>query len=59
MRTGLAPAGQAEAAARFQRAIERSLEWAASLGKFHSEQQRCEVIALFRQGLAVYQEMAE
>ena len=47
-----------EAAARwFDDSIERSLEWVGSKGKFYTDNQRREVLDLFRQGQDVYRAM--
>ena len=46
---------QANAAAGFARSIDRALALIDRQGKFHTDQQRKEVVDLFRQGEAVYQ----
>ena len=42
------------ASAYFDDAIERSIQWASSKGKFYTDSQRREVVDLFREGQQVY-----
>jgi hypothetical protein len=46
-----------EAAAGFDGAIQRSLEWAHKKGRFYTDRQRQEVVDLFKEGQAIYREM--
>ena len=55
VQTGRTPEERAPAAARFDAALDRSLEWVGRDAKFHTSAQRSEVRELFRQGQAVYQ----
>ncbi len=55
--TGAAGPEKSEAAAYFDDAIKRSLEWIGSKGKFYTDKQRREVIDLFREGQQVYKNM--
>ena len=48
-----------EAAAWFDKAIETSLEWVRTKGKFYTDTQRREVADLFREGQKVYKAMVE
>ena len=52
--TGVAGTHRREAAAGFDSAIERSLEWVREKGRFYTDRQRQEVVDLFREGQAVY-----
>jgi len=55
VRAGRAAPERTVAAAFFDRAIERSLDWLKREGRFASEAQRREVATLFREGRAYYQ----
>ena len=46
-----------EAAAGFDDAIERSLDWVGNKGKYYSDTQRKEIVDLFREGQQVYRSM--
>ena len=48
-----------EAATWFDDAIERSLEWVNTKGRFYTDNQRQEVVDLFREGQKVYRGMLE
>ena len=52
--TGQAGPEKRAAAAYFDDGIERSIEWASSKGKFYTDNQRREVVDLFREGQQVY-----
>ena len=54
---GVAGPEKKAAAAGFDSAIERSLEWVSTRGKFYTDNQRKEVADLFREGQRVYQEI--
>ncbi|MBN1400000.1 MAG: CehA/McbA family metallohydrolase [Anaerolineae bacterium] len=54
---GRAPVERPAAAAQFEGAIERSLDWVAHQAKFRSAAQRQEIIQLFRQGQSVYSKL--
>ena len=45
------------AAAGFDEAIERSMDWVRTKGKFYTDSQRREVVDLFRQGQQAYRDM--
>jgi hypothetical protein len=45
------------AAAGFDSAIERSLEWVRAKGRFYTDGQRREVVDLFKEGQAIYREI--
>ena len=55
--TGAAGPEEMAAAAYFDDAIERSLAWVGSKGKFYTDKQRREVIDLFREGQQVYRKV--
>ena len=57
MKAGLDGPEQKEAARWFDQAIERSLEWVRTKGKYYSDSQRREIVDLFRQGQQVYKAM--
>ncbi|MEZ4870264.1 MAG: CehA/McbA family metallohydrolase [Caldilineaceae bacterium] len=55
--TGLRPPERQAAATYFKQTIETALEWVHHQGKYQSAAQRNEVLALFKEGQAVYQQM--
>ena len=55
--TGLRAPEQAEAARYFEQAIDTALTWVKQKAKFRNERQRREVIALFKEGQAIYQNL--
>lgn len=55
--TGRPSAELPKAAAFFDRALDEALEWVKQKGKYRNDSQRNEVLALFREGQAVYQKM--
>ena len=57
IKAGRDSAEKKAAAAWFDDSIETSLEWVRAKGRFYSDQQRQEVVDLFRQGQQVYKEM--
>jgi hypothetical protein len=57
VKTGRDSAEKVSAAAWFDDAIERSLEWVRAKGKFYTDAQRQEVVDLFREGQGVYRAM--
>ena len=57
VRSGLESPQQMTAARWFDDAIERSLEWVGAKGKFYTDQQRREVVDLFKEGQQVYKDM--
>ena len=54
---GLASPERRVAGKYFDDSIEQSLEWVRTKGRFYSDQQRQEVVDLFRQGQQVYKSM--
>jgi hypothetical protein len=52
--TGRLAPEQPQAAVYFERAIEDALEWVNHKARFHSDSQRRQVVALFREGQEVY-----
>ncbi len=56
--TGVAAPERAKAAADFVRAIDRAMEWVRETGKYHTDAQRQEILALFGQGQSVYERLA-
>ena len=59
VKCGLDSPEKKAAARAFDEAIERSLEWVGGKGKFYNDEQRREVVDLFRQGQQVYRAMLE
>ena len=59
LETGKDSPERREAARGFDDAIERSLEWVRTKGKYYTDAQRREVEDLFRQGQQVYKAMLE
>ena len=57
VRAGLDGPERAEAARWFDQSIERSLEWVRARGKYYSDDQRREIVNLFREGQKVYKAM--
>ncbi|MCI0441489.1 MAG: CehA/McbA family metallohydrolase [Chloroflexi bacterium] len=57
LKTGRGSSERREAAAWFDDAIERSLEWVRVKGRFYTDRQRQEVVDLFREGQQVYRRM--
>ncbi|MCB0187866.1 MAG: hypothetical protein KDE31_26540, partial [Caldilineaceae bacterium] len=53
--TGIQAPEVADAARFFDQAIDGALNWVQQRGKFRNAQQRQEVLALFKEGQAVYQ----
>ena len=54
VRVGRAGEEKKNAAAWFSDAIERSLEWVRTKGRFYNDTQRQEVVDLFREGQSIY-----
>ena len=59
VKTGQDSPERREAARGFDDAIERSLEWVRTRGKYYTDIQRREVADLFRQGQQVYKDMLD
>ena len=57
VKAGLDAPEKSEAAAWFDQAIDRSLTWVNTKGRFYSDGQRKEVVDLFREGQKVYRAM--
>ena len=55
--TGKASEERADAALWFDAAIEKSLEWVRTKGKYYNDNQRREIVDLFREGQQVYKGM--
>jgi len=55
--TGIAGPHQAQAASRFVRSIDQSLDWIGHQGRYASDQQRDAVAELFRSGQARFQSL--
>jgi hypothetical protein len=55
--TGKASEERAEAARWFTDAIEKSLEWVLTKGKYYNDGQRREIVDLFREGQQVYKNL--
>ncbi len=57
--TGQPPKTAQESAAFFVRSIDDSIEWVSRVGRFTKDEQREEVLHLFREGRKVYADLAE
>jgi hypothetical protein len=57
VKAGMDGPERAEAARWFDGSIERSLEWVRTKGKYYNDNQRREVVDLFREGQKVYKAM--
>lgn len=57
--TGKAAPEQAVAARYFDQALDEALTWVTERGRFHTAQQRQEVVTLFKEGQRVYQHLQQ
>ncbi len=57
--TGKTSEERADAARWFTNAIEQSLEWVRTKGKYYNDDQRREIVDLFREGQQVYKSMLQ